>query len=116
MALDMVLDIHQTCISFQTTHELFIRKDPLYMPNGMKEGKLEGKHSFLGSLQGHFEYLEVDGIDQHENSELVDGVRGNDVSDAPFSLVSYPLVDGQSGLLCLLLWRTGNKAALTCAI
>lgn len=86
----------------------------LHMPTGVQEGELEGKRSSLGSLQGHFEYLEVNGVDQHQNSELIDGSMGNDVSDTSFSLIGYPLVDGRSGLLRIFLRETGNKPTHLC--
>lgn len=71
--------------------------------------------SSLGlSVQGHFEYLEVNGVDQHQYSELVDGFWGNDISDTPFGLIGYPFVDGHSGLLWIFLRRIGNKPTHPC--
>lgn len=86
------------------------------MPSGMKEDELEGKKSSQRSLQSHSEYLKVNGVDQHQHSELVDGFWGNDISDTPFSLVGHPLVDDPSGLLCIFLRRTGNKPTQLCCL
>ena len=55
-------------------------------------------------------YLEVNGVNQHQGSELVNGALGDDVFDAAFSLISYPAVDGHSGLLRILLRKTGNNS------
>jgi hypothetical protein len=80
----------------------------------MKEDELKSKRKSLWSLQDHLEYLKVNGVNQHQDSELIDGIRGNDVSDATFSLIGYPIVDGHSGLLCIFLRRTGNKLTHLC--
>lgn len=60
------------------------------------------------------EYLEVNGVNQHQGCELIDGSLGDDVFDAAFSLISYPVVDGQSGLLWIFLKKNRNSP-VTCA-
>lgn len=61
------------------------------------------------SLRGHFEYLEVNGVDQHQYSELGDGFRGHDICDSAFGLIRYPFVDGHSGLLWIFLRKNGKQ-------
>lgn len=78
------------------------------MPNGVKVG--EPGREVWGFARAE-EYLEVNGVDQHQDSELIDDIRGNDVGDTPFGLVGYPLVDGHSGQLRIFLGRTENEPA-----
>lgn len=84
------------------------------MPNGVKADELEDTGMSSGSLWGHLEYLEVNGVDQHQDGELVDGVLRHNISDTSFGLIGYPFVDDHSGLLCIFLRRIGNKPTHLC--
>lgn len=83
----------------------------LHVPRSMKENELKSKKKWLGSPEAQFQYLEVDGVNQHQNGELIDGSVGNDVGDAAFCLVGHPVIDDLSGLLCMGLRGTESKPA-----
>lgn len=79
------------------------------MPQDVEGDELHSEGKSLGSLQDQLEYLEVNGVNQHQGCELIDGSLGDDVFDAAFRLISDPVVDAHSGLLGIFLKKTRSN-------